>query len=259
MSMTPAAVRFEAQILDACGVGGMCVSLCIHANSPATRETAHNTLVKACCLEGENIISVWVHNTMCKEKSTANFKTQLGGSAKKDLDSSNPYHVGLSEFFPCWLFNDKLRLRGFRARSVSSRRDGAALGPGIGETRQARIKSSFITNMCGKTSGKSVSASNDSNTKKEHVMRIMSSSQPGKLMPSVVHDNQIHDFGIVDFLKAQPYRSKGYEDLQPSNSRVSTVSPLTLSPKNPSKFSLVRSYSDDGFPCAKIPALTRPH
>ena len=48
-----------------------------------------------------------------------------------------------------------------------------------------------------------------------------------------VHDAQIHDFGIVDFLKAQPYMPKGYEDYSQVH-RVSTVSPLTLSPNPPS-------------------------
>ncbi|KAJ7333171.1 hypothetical protein OS493_018347 [Desmophyllum pertusum] len=48
-----------------------------------------------------------------------------------------------------------------------------------------------------------------------------------------VHDNQIHDFGIVDFLKAQPYMSKGYEDYS-QYTACATVSPLTLSPNPPS-------------------------
>ena len=46
-------------------------------------------------------------------------------------------------------------------------------------------------------------------------------------------DAQIHDFGIVDFLKAQPYMPKGFEDYSQVH-RVSTVSPLTLSPNPPS-------------------------
>ena len=46
-------------------------------------------------------------------------------------------------------------------------------------------------------------------------------------------DAQIHDFGIVDFLKAQPYIPKGFEDYSQVH-RVSTVSPLTLSPNPPS-------------------------
>lgn len=48
-----------------------------------------------------------------------------------------------------------------------------------------------------------------------------------------IHDTQIHDFGIVDFLKAQPYMPKGYEEYSQVH-RVSTVSPLTLSPNPPS-------------------------
>ena len=52
-------------------------------------------------------------------------------------------------------------------------------------------------------------------------------------------DAQIHDFGIVDFLKAPPYMPKGFEDYSQVH-RVSTVSPLTLSP-NPQSF----HWSDD--------------
>lgn len=53
------------------------------------------------------------------------------------------------------------------------------------------------------------------------------------------YDTQIHDFGIVDFLKTQPYLPNGYEDYRLVH-RVSTVSPLTLSP-NPPTF----HWSDD--------------
>ena len=56
---------------------------------------------------------------------------------------------------------------------------------------------------------------------------------PAEGEAQTVHDAQIHDFGIVDFLKAQPYMPKGYEDYSQVH-RVSTVSPLTLSPNPPS-------------------------
>jgi len=55
----------------------------------------------------------------------------------------------------------------------------------------------------------------------------------------IQYDTQIHDFGIVDFLKTQPNLPNGYEDYRLVH-RVSTVSPLTLSP-NPPTF----HWSDD--------------
>lgn len=59
------------------------------------------------------------------------------------------------------------------------------------------------------------------------------------------YDKQIHDFGIVDFLKAQPNLPNGYEDYSLVH-RVSTVSPLTLSPKPP-VFHWFDHDSDDDF------------
>lgn len=55
----------------------------------------------------------------------------------------------------------------------------------------------------------------------------------------IQYDTQIHDFGIVDFLKSQPNLPNGYEDYSLVH-RVSTVTELTLSPNPP-----VFHWSDD--------------
>ena len=71
---------------------------------------------------------------------------------------------------------------------------------------------------------------------------------PLLLEPSRFHDipgpgsstaAQIHDFGIVDFLKIKPNLPSGFEK-QSLIHRVSTVSPITLSPNPPSLY-----WSDD--------------
>ena len=61
--------------------------------------------------------------------------------------------------------------------------------------------------------------------------------------PDLETSPKIHDFGIVDFLKAEPMPSKGQSDYSLVH-RVSTVSPLALSP-SPPKLNWSDDDSDD--------------
>lgn len=241
MSMTPAG-RFEANT-DALVLEDVSP---VSANSPASEQT---TPLSRLAVRGEN--SRVGHN---KGKKSPQLQDPTGGSARR-IWTPQPHHVGLSEFF----------LAGVQDNSASGRasrqRDGAALDPA--SAKPDKLSKSLLSQHVWKPQ-ESVSASNDSNTKKEHgedngsteegkgspqpVIPLLrepglsdaSSDSPDSRSSTLVasaandvHDNQIHDFGIVDFLKAQPYMSKGYEDYSQVH-RVSTVSPLTLSPNPPS-------------------------
>ncbi|KAJ7333173.1 hypothetical protein OS493_018349 [Desmophyllum pertusum] len=207
MSMTPAG-RFEANTDALCWRMFSPVS----ANSPASEQTT--TLVQGLLLEGR--ILVWVTT---RARNRRNFKTQLAGR-QEGSGLLNRHHVGLSEFFPCWCsrqlsFGESVSSKGWRR-----------IGPGIGETRQAETRV-FYHNMCGNLRKASLLVTIV--TLKRNMERIMVARKKAYQMRAViaadsrsstlvasaandaqfVHDNQIHDFGIVDFLKAQPVHVQG--------------------------------------------------
>ena len=175
---------------------------------------------------------------------------QTGGSTAR-VWSPQPRHVGLSEFF------------------LAGVQDGSALG----RVSRERLASFDLTSVKPDKLSKrllsqnvwkpleSVSANDDTINRQEQQQQQseerkdsprpiipllhgpnlsdINSDRPDSQSSTILKpvkgedDAQIHDFGIVHFLKAQPYLPKGFEDYSQVH-RVSTVSPLTLSPNLPS-------------------------
>ena len=178
---------------------------------------------------------------------------QVNGSAAR-VWSPQPRHVGLSEFF----------LAGVQDGSASgrvSREKDSSFHPT--SVKPDRLSKRLLSQNVWKPQ-ESVFASDDTINREERqqqnegrkgsprpiipLLHEPTSSEknsdrpdsqssaifsPGEGEAQTIHGAQIHDFGIVDFLKAQPYVPKGYEDYSQVH-RVSTVSPLTLSPNPPS-------------------------
>ena len=188
-------------------------------------------------------------------------ESQLGGSTGR-VWSPNPHHVGLSEFFLAGVGGESASGRASREREAMF--DPTSVKP-------ERLSKNLLSQHVWKPQ-ESVFATNDSdstNTQRQqqeedggnddrtgsplpvipllrepglHVLDKRDDrpdSQSSTIVPpsandtEFTNDTQIHDFGIVDFLKAPPYMPKGFEDYTQVH-RVSTVSPLTLSPNPPS-------------------------
>ena len=177
---------------------------------------------------------------------------QASGSTGR-VWSPQPRHVGLSEFFLAGVQDGSASGRVSRERGASF--DPTSVKPG---TLSKRLLSQHVWKP-----HESVFASDDTINRQERQQSEGRKDSPRPIIPllhepslsdknsdrpdsqssvmftpaegeaQTVHDAQIHDFGIVDFLKAQPYMPKGYEDYSQVH-RVSTVSPLTLSPNPPS-------------------------
>ena len=167
--------------------------------------------------------------------------------------SPQPRHVGLSEFFLAGVQGESA------SRRVSREKDASFDPPSV---KPHKLSTSLLSKNVWKPH-ESVLASNDSNSQAEQQQAEDCGSEERKESPRPIipllrepglsdkngdrpdivtpavndnqfsHDTQIHDFGIVDFLKAQPYMPQGYEEYSQVH-RVSTVSPLTLSPNPPS-------------------------
>lgn len=183
---------------------------------------------------------------------------QAGGSTGR-IWSPQPRHVGLSEFF----------LAGVQGETASGRVSrGKDASFDLTSVKPDKLSKSLLSQNVWKPL-ESVFASDDSNNRQEQRQEGDNSGSEGRresprpIIPLLrepglsakncdrpdsqsstivtsavndsqfVQDTQIHDFGIVDFLKAQPYMPKGYEEYSQVH-RVSTVSPLTLSPNPPS-------------------------
>lgn len=172
--------------------------------------------------------------------------------------SPQPRHVGLSEFFLAGVQGESGSGRASRAKDASFN---------LTSVKSDKLSTSLLSKNVWKPH-ESFFASDDSNSRQEQkqgedigsgerkgsprpIIPLLrepglsdkNSDRPDSQSSTIVtpavnnnqfsHDTQIHDFGIVDFLKAQPYMPQGYEEYSQVH-RVSTVSPLTLSPNPPS-------------------------
>ena len=186
-------------------------------------------------------------------------KSRLNGSVGR-VWSPQPYHVGLSEFF----------LAGVRGESSSgrtSRERKTIFDPAL--VKPEKLSKTLLSQHVWKPR-ESVFSSNDSDTSNEQQQQLEKDddnkartdsprpiipllrapelldtrndrpdSQSSTIVPPAANESEftndakIHDFGIVDFLRAPPCLPKGFEDYGQVH-RVSTVSPLTLSPNPPS-------------------------
>ena len=175
---------------------------------------------------------------------------QTGGSTAR-VWSPQPRHVGLSEFFLAGVQDESPSGRVSRERDDSF--DLTSVKP---DKLSKRLLSQNVWKPL-----ESVSANDDTINRQEQqqqrseerkdsprpIIPLLqepslsdgNSDRPDSQSSTILkpvqdeEDAQIHDFGIVDFLKAQPYMPKGFEDYSQVH-RVSTVSPLTLSPNPPS-------------------------
>ena len=177
---------------------------------------------------------------------------QAGGSTAR-VWSPQPRHVGLSEFFLAGV------QEGWASGRVSRERDASFH---LTAVKPDKLSKRLLSQNVWKPH-ESVFASDDTVNREEQKQSEGRTDSPRPIIPllheprlsdkdsdrpdsqsnaiftpaedeaQTVHDAQIHDFGIVDFLKTQPYMPKGYEDYSQVH-RVSTVSPLTLSPNPPS-------------------------
>ncbi|KAL9965600.1 hypothetical protein ACROYT_G029422 [Oculina patagonica] len=216
----------------------------VSMNSPASEQA-----------EPLSRLSVRGANSRVGQKSQR--QDQTGGSTGR-IWSPQPRHVGLSEFFLAGVQGESPSGRVSRVKDASF---------DLTSVKPDKLSKSLLSQNVWKPL-ESVFASDDSNNRQEQRQEEHSGSEgrvesPRPIIPllrepglsakngdrpdsqsstivtSAVndsqfgHDTQIHDFGIVDFLKAQPYMPKGYEEYSQVH-RVSTVSPLTLSPNPPS-------------------------
>lgn len=183
---------------------------------------------------------------------------QTGGSTAR-VWSPQPRHVGLSEFFLAGVQDESASGRVSRERNSSF---------DLTSVKPDKLSKRLLSRNVWKPH-ESVFASDDTINRQEQQQQQQQQQNEGRkdsprpIIPllhepslsdknsdrpdsqssaiftpaegdtQIIHDTQIHDFGIVDFLKAQPYMPKGYEDYSQVH-RVSTVSPLTLSPNPPS-------------------------
>lgn len=176
--------------------------------------------------------------------------------------SPQPCHVGLSEFFMAGVKDDV-------ASVGQSRKRVTAFGPA--SVTPDDLSKSLLSQNVWKPQ-ESVIENADGENVQEKIQEAGSGSQarhesPRPIIPllrepellaesrdrpdcrsstismpvttDVYCETKIHDFGIVDFLKTQPNLPNGFDDYSLVH-RVSTVSPLTLSP-NPPTF----HWSDD--------------
>lgn len=176
--------------------------------------------------------------------------------------SPQPCHVGLSEFFMAGVKDDV-------ASVGQSRKRVTAFGPA--SVTPDDLSKSLLSQNVWKPQ-ESVIENADGENVQEKIQEAGSGSQarhesPRPIIPllrepellaesrdrpdsrsstismpvttDVCCETKIHDFGIVDFLKTQPNLPNGFDDYSLVH-RVSTVSPLTLSP-NPPTF----HWSDD--------------
>ena len=179
---------------------------------------------------------------------------QTGGSAAR-VWSPQPRHVGLSEFFLAGVQDGSASGRVSRERDASF--DLTSVKP---DKLSMRLLSQNVWKPL-----ESVSANDDTINSQEQQKQQTEERKdnPRPIIP-LLHepslsdknndrpdsqsfailkpvegedDAQIHDFGIVDFLKAQPYMPKGFEDY----SQVHRVSSVSADPEpKSSQLSLVR-------------------
>ena len=173
--------------------------------------------------------------------------------------SPQPSHIGLSEFFLAGVKEGSLP--GRQSREMMSAISPSQIKPdNLSQTLLARNvwkpQESFLENEVSLQRGAEEVNTSGSEVRpqsprpiipllREPTLSAKSRDRPDSksstiAMPvgtDIVYDAQIHDFGIVDFLKTQP--PNGFEDYSLVH-RVSTVSELTLSPNPP-----VFHWSDD--------------
>ena len=173
--------------------------------------------------------------------------------------SPQPSHIGLSEFFLAGVKDGSPP--GRQSRETVSAISPSQIKPdNLSQTLLARNvwkpQESFLENEVSQQRGAEEVNTSGSEVRpqsprpiipllREPTLSAKSRDRPDSksstiAMPvgtDIVYDAQIHDFGIVDFLKTQP--PNGFEDYSLVH-RVSTVSELTLSPNPP-----VFHWSDD--------------
>ena len=183
-------------------------------------------------------------------------KQQSDGSSAR-VWSPQPSHIGLSEFFLAGVKDGSPSNSRERVSAISS----SQIKPdNLSQTLLARNvwkpQESFLENEVSQQRGAEEVNTSGSEVRpqsprpiipllREPTLSAKSRDRPDSksstiAMPvgtDIVYDAQIHDFGIVDFLKTQP--PNGFEDYSLVH-RVSTVSELTLSPNPP-----VFHWSDD--------------
>ena len=173
---------------------------------------------------------------------------RAGGSAAR-VWSPQPRHVGLSEFFLAGVRDGSASGRVSRERDASfdltsvkaDRLSKRLLSQNVWKPHESVFPSDDAINRQQRNEERKDSPKPIIPLLHEPSLSDKNSDRPDSQSSAIftpaegeaVHDAQIHDFGIVDFLKAQPYVPKGYEDYSQVH-RVSTVSPLTLSPNPPS-------------------------
>lgn len=190
------------------------------------------------------------HLTLAQEK--------LSGNVFKRVWSPKPCHMGLSKFFMAGVVDNNSR-----GRTCSD--SGAELGPS--SVNMDIVRKSLLSQNLWKphesVSETAIEGSPireekeqpDTTTDKEPVIPLLlepelsakNHDRPDSRSSTVAepvssdphYQSLIHDFGIVDFLKIQPNLCNGFENYSLIH-RVSTVSPLTLSPNPPTSY-----WSDD--------------
>ena len=188
-------------------------------------------------------------------------KSQLDGSVGR-VWSPQPHHVGLSEFFLAGVRGESVSGRTSRERKTifdpvlvkPERLSKALLSQHVWKPQESVFSSNNIDRSNKQQQQPQLGKDDDKEARTDSPRPVIPllrapelletrndrpDSQSSTIVPPMAsdsgftNDTMIHDFGIVDFLRAPPYLPKGFEDYSQVH-RVSTVSPLTLSPNPPS-------------------------